>query len=142
MKRSAITVAVLERMQTIRKTNGYLTDAGTNAEKDRTDPMDDSEGFLIDVVAGSWEAEDQGTNVRRWMNLSVAFACQGKGAIETCEDITKDVVKAIYSDVTFGGLAILTEETGGASDKDTTEQLYAWGEVDVRILYATELGEI
>jgi len=143
MKRSDIADAVLVRMQTIQKTNGFLTDFGTNAEKDRTDMMDEeSENFLIDIVAGAWESEDQGHQVRRWMNISVAFACVGDTAIELAQDALQDIVKAIYTDTTWGGLAILTEETGGAIDKDVSDQLFAWGEVDMRILYATIEGEI
>lgn len=143
MKRSDIVVAVLERMKTIQKTNGYLTDFGTNAEKDRTDPFDEeSESFLIDVVAGSWESDDQGQQVRRWMTVSVAFACSGNTAIDLAENAIEDIVKAVYVDTTWGGLAIITEETGGSVDKDVSDQLFAWGEIDMRILYATSEGEI
>lgn len=142
MKRDAIVQAVLERMQLITIENNFLTDAGTNAEVDRTDPMDDDEEFLIDIVAGEWETEDQSMQIRRWMNVSVSFACKGSQAIVLRDKIIKDVVASIYADTTWGGLAILTEETGGAADKDTSDVLYAWGEVDMKILYATNEGEI
>ena len=142
MKRSDIVDAVLTRMETILVANGYNTDVGNNAEKDRTDPMGEDEEYLIDVVAGEWETEDMSMQVRRWMNVSVTFACSGFDAITNRDLIIVDVVKAIYTDVTWGDLAIMTEETGGAADKDTSEKLFAWGEVDMKILYATSVGEI
>lgn len=142
MKREQITEAVLERMRTIKTSNGYNTNVGTNAEINRTDPMGEGESYLIDIVAGSWETQDQSNYVRRWMNISIAFACSGDNAIDSRDNIIADVVKAVYVDTTWGGLAILTEETGGASDKDVAQQIYAWGEVDLRILYDTVEGEI
>ena len=142
MKRTDIVDAIVTQMKTILTTNGYNTNAGKYVEKDRTDPMDDSETVLIDVVAGEWESDDQSNKVRRWMNASVSFACQGPTSITVRDDLIEDIVKAIYVDITWGNLAILTEETGGAADKDTADKLYAWGEVDMRILYDTAEGEI
>lgn len=142
MKRDQITSAVVDRMKTIRVANGYSTDAGTNVERDRTDPMGASEDYMIDIIAGAWETDEEPNRSRRWMNLSVAFATQGSTAVGVRDQIIEDVIKAVYTDLTWGGLAILTEEVGGAADKDTADTLFAWGEVDFRILYDTANGQI
>ena len=143
MKRDDIIDAIVVRMETIRIGNGYLTDAGKNVERDRVAEMDPTEDYLIDVTAGAWETEDTAPGaVRRWMNVTVAFACRGTDAIDIRDNLLTDVVQATYTDLTWGGLAILSEETGGAADKDYADDLYAWGELDMRVLYDTVEGEI
>ena len=142
MKRRVIIDAFVNKLKTIRRANGYNTDAGANTQDNRVEAMAEDEDYFIDVVAGSWDSEDMSDRVRRWMTISVSFGAQGDSAISTVENITADVIKAVYDDVTFGGVAINTEENGGAFDKDVSDQLYSWGEVDFKVLYDTVSGEI
>lgn len=142
MKRTDIIWAFVGRMKTIRKANGYLTDAGANVHAHRIEPFADGEPPFIDVTAGSWETEDKPSHQRRWMNVSVSFGCSGDSATLIRDSITADVIKAVYTDQTFSSLVITTEETGGAADQDLSEVLFAWGEVDFKVLYASEEGEI
>lgn len=142
MKRTDIVDAFVTRLRTIRKAAGYNTDIGRNVARDRVEPLAEEESSMIDVVAGSWEATDEGHKIRRWMNVSVAFVASGNSAVGDVADITEDVIKAVYTDVTFGGSVILTQEVGGSADKDIAEELFAWGEVDFRVLYDTAEGEI
>ena len=142
MKRTDIINAFVTRLETILKSSGYNTDAGKNVQRDRVEPLADNEDYMIDVVAGAWSSEDESNYIRRNMNVTVAFAARGDDSVSIVADITADVIKSIYSDQTFSGLVILTEENGGAADKDVAEELFAWGEVDFRVLYDTTIGEI
>lgn len=110
--RKAIRAALVARMQTIIKANGYNTDVGLSVTSWRTSEPAESACPTIDVRDSLRTPAGMFTQNIRDYTLGVAiagFVASGSDTEDDMDDVIEDVMKAMLDgDVSFGGLAINT----------------------------------
>jgi len=133
-KRQQIVAALLTRMQGIRTNNTYLdsagnpvsyeTDAGLNVQEWPAVEVSEDDEMPAIIVRDGAEPLERGANAADVHFLSVGIECLAKGtdAPTQVRKVMGDVLNAIRSDLTWGGVAIdtnpITFDMGSVSQEN------------------------
>ncbi len=136
------------RLQGIKKTAGYYTDAGSYVEEWRDVPLTDLTMHLnvkdgpetIDSVgaAGPLGVWNRTLHVR--VICECAKPADGTDAFDLLGKLVADVVKAVGVDQTWGGIALYTEIDQGKPEMQQTERKIAAQTITLAIYYRTAPG--
>lgn len=138
--RQDIIDALDARLQTILTTNGYGTNAGQHVYEHRATPLNETEmpGIVFrdsETVTADTFGEELHT-----LEIILELHAAGAGAQDTVRSIAADVIAALGTDPTFGGLAEDVEIPREESlVLEAAEQFYAAGTLTVTIQYVTDL---
>jgi len=138
-RRQEIVTALAARLATIKKSNGYATDAGRRVVEHPDAP------FIFDQLpAYSWSDGDTevnaGAEIGRYehvMAVEVVAHCSGvdKGAL--AREMMADVLTSLRSDQTLGGLCQRISLIRHSVDIQQPERKIAFGLVVLNITYRT-----
>ena len=135
--RQQIMAALKTRLDTISTANGYETDA-TVYEWHVTDVSSDDLPVLdirdSEQVTAAAVQEDEHTITGEITALAAGSASAAASAVR---NLIGDTVKAIGTDVTFGGLAQDTQIDGDVITIDHEDKRIAGATITVRIIYTT-----
>lgn len=137
--RQQIINAVIARLQTITTGNGYSADLGSNIfewpalniSKNKlpaaivSDPVDQYKEY--------WSSN----HVDR--DLRVEIELIAKGTPDIARELAGDVLRAIGTDYTFGGLAMETEPVSIELDVKEEEYLFSGASIALTVKYRTEV---
>lgn len=137
-KRQQVVEALDTLLKTILTTNGYETDLGNNVFEWRATPLaeDETPGIIwrdtadtIDLTIG----ENQHN-----LNFEILLFAQGTTAPSTIRKMIADVVKAIGSDLTLGGLVEDIKQNSENIGTDQAERFNAVAMLTFTVIYTTE----
>jgi len=148
-KRAKIVSAVVERMKTIKKINGYETNAGLKVTEWKLSPFGAAETVGLDVkdIVNKPDTEFKlmGRFCWRLQVKILIFSVKGVTTGAEIRSMIADVYKAIFTDVywTVGGVKLATS-TAQPQDNmliDDQGKIIGDAEIDVEISYNTPKGE-
>lgn len=142
--RQQLVTAVAARLATILIANGYRTDIGAHVEEWDTVPMDRNvETLLLEYRDAEEDRVDEtvgGQDMR--LPVTIRIRTAGSASLAEMRKMVADVVKAIYVDVTWGGLANDTNQDGPATMvKGQAADTAASAEARFVIEYSVSRGE-
>ncbi|MHC1697778.1 MAG: hypothetical protein AB9919_06920 [Geobacteraceae bacterium] len=143
-KRQSIVNAIETRMKTILTTNGYATNAGQHVFVWRTTDIPETEMPSICIYDSDCPIDYENTPVGlQGHRLTVDLVGDAKGASAQVEvrKINADLLKAIGTDPTWGGLAIDTDLISHGINIEQGDKKIGAGVVRVEIPYRTPLWE-
>jgi hypothetical protein len=145
--RIQILTALAARLATITIANGYRTNLGSDVHEWAVTTLDPNESSL------RVEYRDE-TGTTEWYSamlhlhtlpVTLRVSCKNNtagAALSTMRDAMADIYTAIFTDVTFGGLAEDTNQEGSIKeDKGEAADTAAGAEVVYMIEYTTAPGE-
>lgn len=104
-KRQQIIDAVKARFAIIRQANGYKTNAGANIHEHRQSDWGVEEPEGINVIDGDFDISPMGPGLAdHEMLLAVEGVAVGSGSATVVRNVAADILKAIGTDCTLGGL--------------------------------------
>jgi hypothetical protein len=139
-KHQQIVAALLTRMQGILISGAYETNAGLNVQEWPAVEVSEADEMPAIIVRDSAVAVTRETNSTDLHTMVVSFECLAKGSTAPAEvrKVMGDVIKAIGTDLTYGGLAedtnLVAHSLGQVSQED---RRLGGGEVQVQIEYIT-----
>jgi hypothetical protein len=147
-KRTDIIAALKIRLETIKTTNGYTTNAGNTVSVWRGTPFNPSElpALNIKYAAEPDAIDSEGLsgpkNVwNRSLPVGITAVVKGGTAIADVEKIIADVWKAIGTDDSFGGKAMYTNPESDTIIEDQEERLIVSAVMMLKIKYRTNVYE-
>ena len=111
--RQSILNAIKTRLQSITVVNGYETDIGSNVNMWHTTDFQETELPAIDLRDPAEEVETRGGNHICTLTIEIEAKVSGSASDITMRDIIADIIKAVGTDPTFGGL---TQDTKPVSN--------------------------
>lgn len=137
--RQQIINAVRARLGTIRTAAGYATDIGANVLEWQTTPIP-----VEDLPAVCFKDTD--TEIEAWTmrerdnRIALVIEAVGQGiTAATARSYLEDVYRAIGTDETWGGLALVTEPAGDSIELKTEDEDV--GRATVRITIEYQVGK-
>jgi len=143
-KRQSIVDAIEGRMKTILTDNGYATNAGRNVFDWRITQIPDTELSAISIYDGDCTIDYEETPVGlqgHFLIVDLVSDAKGSAARSDVRKINADVVKAIGTDLTWGGLAIDTDLISHGLNMEQGDKSIGAGIVRIKIHYRTPLWE-
>ena len=144
--RTQILTALAARLATITTANGYRTNIGSDVDEWSATALDPNESALrveYRDEAGTTEWYAVGLHLHT-LPVTLRVVCQNNtagSALTTVRSAMADIYQAIYTDVTFGGLAQDTNQEGQVrEDYKEAGDRAAGAEVVYRIEYTTAPG--
>jgi len=138
-RRQEIVTALAARLATIKKSNGYATDAGRNV---REHP--DAPATVDSLPAYVWKDGDAevnaGAEIGRYehsMEVEITAMCAGSDKGALARAMMQDVLTAISPDETLGGLCRRISLQRHGVSIEQAERKFAFGVVTLTILYRT-----
>jgi len=134
--RQLIVEEVKTRMQTIVKSNGYVTDAGEKVYVWREYPTKDKDSPCV-VVRDTAESIEAVDDFEHNHTLTIEIGIKGQTDIEIRE-IIGDVYTACGTDLSWGGYAYSTEPESADIEIELSGQTIADTSFRISIMYMTE----
>ncbi|RQW89937.1 MAG: hypothetical protein EHM79_02200 [Geobacter sp.] len=144
-KRQQIVDAIETRMKTILTTGGYATNAGRNVFDWRITPIPETELPAICIYDGDCAIDYEETPVGlqgHFLIVDLVSDAKGSAARADVRKINADVVKAIGTDLTWGGLAVDTDLISHGLNMEQGDKPIGAGIVRIKIYYRTPLWEL
>jgi len=143
-KRQQIMDAVKTRLQGITVANGYDFNLGSHVFEWRTTTLNDNEipGIVFRDVQNV-KIEGGPVAYFRWgLNIEIDIITQGGTSIADIRKMLGDVYKAIGTDHSWGGLAILTEQPNNDEIQSEQQERKITGvSIRLQIIYDSPLWE-
>jgi hypothetical protein len=140
-KRADIMAAFVTRMQGITIVGGYATDIGKKVTEWKLTPYgaSETEGLDIKDVGNTPDPDFAASGVWAWrMKIKVlVLAVKGTTTGTYIRSVIADILKAVGTDITWGGLAITTHQPEDNMVVDEQGKIIGDAEVDVEISYNT-----
>ncbi len=102
--RQQIMTALITRLQTITVANGYETNVGDNVNDWHVSNFQETELPAMDVRDANESTEVRGGFHQNTLSVEIETKVSGTTSATIMRDIIADVVKAIGTDTSFGGL--------------------------------------
>lgn len=138
-KRQQIVGALITRLKLISVPNGYDTALGNRVYEWRLDPLGGDE-FPAIIVKDTGEEIDDTANMGKHahaLTVELHCLCLGSTAPAAMRKFVGDVYKSIGTDITFGGLAVLTHPVTDKTEMEQGDKLFSATVITVTILYRT-----
>ena len=132
------------RMKTILILNGYLTNTGLNVYISRNVPIGPKVQYGLNIKDGPETIDDKGVSGpngvwNRAMTLKLVFEAAESTTTDTLlRNAWTDALKAIGTDPTWSGLAILTRAVPGEPADDQDEREIMSETMELQIEFRTE----
>jgi hypothetical protein len=136
--RQQIITALDARLKAILKAGGYATDAGKNVYDWRTETI--PEDFLPALIYRDISCETEITGLEVFthsLKIMIVIAASGSTSMAEIRKMLADIDKAIGTDLTWGGLALLTARIGDESLVDTEENKFSGCQTIVMVTFRT-----
>ena len=139
-KRQQIVDAIDARLKTITTANGYNTDAGNNVFEWRSYPLDENSELPALVYRDTEEIESLAVGGYQLHTLTIEIEgyVVGANAARDLRALIADVIKAIGTDLTWGGLAEDTRPVEESIEIDQEERKIAGAVIRIEIDYRTQ----
>ena len=134
--RGSIVAAVEARVVTIRTAAGYRTNLGLALRTWQAAPPDWTQLPVVQITdPESSAAAPAYGQVAHTISLGVEIMLPGGTAPSALRDYAADVLQAVGTDTTWGGLATTTRLTGVALDPGELQQVSAGVSVGLEVVY-------
>jgi len=151
--RQSIMDALQNRLQSIVQGNSvtvfgdsytYQQSVGTVAQWRANEAWEESDLPAVNIkdVADPLEEESVNNQIDHKLIVEIQFEDGGSFSVNQARDMLRDMLKAIGSDETFGGLAYLTEPSVSEFMVDIKSQRFAGFSLNLVISYRTDRFEI
>lgn len=124
-------------MKTILKSNGYLTDAGSNVYVWKEYPTDSSYLPCIIIRDKTDEVETGVHEHTHALNVEIGFKTDGSTAATEMRKISDDVYKAIGVDTSMGGYCESIDVSTIDFEVEHDEKINADGTINIVLHYST-----
>lgn len=144
--RQTIITALDTRLKAILISSGYITNLGQHIFEWRSVDLQETDLPAIiyrDISSGeALPVTIMGANSLREYPLEVLIEIHGADGSTTpaqMRSMIADVIKAIGTDPTFGGLAVMTEYLGDETSVEQADKTMGSTTVRIRIIYRTKI---
>lgn len=135
MKRQAFINSIIEKLETIKMSNGFYTDIGNNCFEWYEKPLNDEQYPALIVRDPSDTCHDEGSVLKHNLRIEIDIAIKGKKAIWDMREATSDVIKM------FGQikdeLNLICSYKGSDTLIDQKDSLYGGTRLSFTIEYIT-----
>ena len=135
MKRQAFINSIIEKLETIKMSNGFYTDIGNNCFEWYEKPLNDEQYPALIVRDPSDICHDESSVLKHNLRIEIDIAIKGKKAIWDMREATSDVIKM------FGQikdeLNLICSYKGSDTLIDQKDSLYGGTRLSFTIEYIT-----
>ena len=144
LKRQQLIDALDARLKIIKTANGYLTNLGNNVFEWRVTNLNSIEFPACIYRDVSNTKQDGAIGSFRWaLNIEIQLVTDGETSAAEVRKLIADVYKAIGTDITWGGLAVTTEQPDSDEmDVEQHEKKQAGALIKLSIIYDANMWEI
>lgn len=142
--RQSILDAVITRLKTITVANGYNLEIGSKVYDWKLAPLKPSDLPAIEVRDGEAPIEIStmsGGMIHR-LNITIIILTGGTTAAASARSGLADIVKALHTDRTFGGLVKMLIPVSSSIEMQQEENLLAAGQYVCTLAYYTNSGTL
>ncbi len=140
--RQSIVDALDTRLQTITTTNGYSANLGVHEWL--VTPLEESDlpAVIIRDTSDDIDTDEIGTRRDHVLTIELDVAASATASTDSVRELCRDILTAIGTDKTFGGLVYNTEPTSVEMEVSEEDQRLSGGQIVIEVKYKTTLWTI
>lgn len=140
--RQSIVDALDTRLKTITTTNGYS--ANLNVYEWLVTPLEETDlpAVIFRDLEDDIDTDEIGTRRDHTLTIEMDVAASSSSSPDTVRELCRDILTAIGTDKTFGGLVYDVDPTTVSLDVNEADQRLSGGQIVIEVRYKTTLWEI